>query len=356
MEFAALSRYVPVKGGQIISFAELKGLEPVLLTQELELLNTNENRAYAERLGKDGLLVVPIHRVLGKKNFKNRNSFPRRILFEMTNRCNVLCRMCPQQALTRKREDMSGELYRRVLDEINEHGLDHLALYNIGESLLHPEFKENVRHLEGKENCGSIWISTNGHLFDEDIARFLLDSPVDYINYSLHAVTEETYKTVSPLGNFELVKKNLERFCELKGSHNLPRKPFMRCQMIDQEVTSHEISAFIKENYARCEIVSVNLLEYGYLEHNEYAFNQRQRKPLTICPRIDRNDAFIFSNGEVMPCDSAFNGEISLGNVKEKSLYEIWTGEKRKNLLELNESGRMNKIDFCRTSCTDYDI
>jgi radical SAM protein with 4Fe4S-binding SPASM domain len=97
------------------------------------------------------------------------------------------------------------------------------------------------------------------------------------------------------------------------------------------------------------------MLEYVNLENNQFGFQQRERKPLTNCLRISRNDCFICSNGHVTLCDAAYNGEIDLGDVNKQSLYEIWNGEKRQRVLVLNKQGRMSEIEFC-VSCTDYDI
>ncbi len=160
---------------------------------------------------------------------------------------------------------------------------------------------------------------------------------------------------MAPPGNFDIVQGNLEKFYELKGSDDIPKRPFLHCQMIEQETTKHEVDAFIKKHYKRAEIVSVNMLEYVNMPNNNYGMQQRERKPLESCLRVMRNDCFICSNGHVTLCDAAYNGEIYLGSIHEQSLYDIWNGEKRKKILELNESGRMSEIEFCR-NCTDYDI
>jgi radical SAM protein with 4Fe4S-binding SPASM domain len=251
--------------------------------------------------------------------------------------------------------EMPAEIYNKVLDEIDSHGIEGIWLYHLGEPLLHSEFRKIIRHVNTKENLGVIWLSTNGRYFTEENIRLVLNSHIDYINFSAHAVTEETYNTVAPPGNFEIVQANLEKFYELKGITNLPRKPFLHCQMIEQETTKHEVDAFIRRHYKRAEIVSINMLEYVNLPNNTFGFKQRERKPLTSCTRVSRYDCFIFSNGHVTLCDAAYNAEIYLGSIHEQSLYDIWNGERRKRILELNEQGKMSEIEFCR-SCTDYDI
>ncbi len=355
MEFTDLSRYLPVSNGTVLPFSALRTLPPVRMTQDLEIVDEPENLAYAEDLARAGNAVVPIRRVPPFARYLDRQDFPRRILFEMTSNCNFRCRMCPQLNLKRPRMDMAGELYRKVVDEIDKHGIEGMWLYHLGESLLHPEFRDNLKHVSTKKNLGVLWMSTNGQHFDESNIRCVLDSNLDYINFSMHAVTAETYQSVAKQGDFHTVSGNLERFYELKGSGGLPRKPFLHCQMIEQETTRHEVDAFILKHYRRAEIVSINMLEYVNLPNNAFGMQQRERKPLAACTRVGRNDCFICSNGHVTLCDAAYNGEILLGDVNRQSLHDIWRGDERRRILELNRQGRMGEIEFCR-NCTDHDI
>lgn len=356
MQYVDLSRYIEVKNPAVIPpFNELRNMKPVIVTHDLRLVDEDENINYAKSLAAKGITVVPILRQPPHTKFTDRMFFPRRILLEMTSRCNLLCKMCPQQNLTRPRMDMPGKLYRKLIDDIDSYGVEGIWLFNIGEPLLHPEFYENIRHISTKKNLGVIWLSTNGRDFTEEHIKAVLNSNIDYINISVHAVSEETYNTVVPPGNFKTVQANLEKFYELKGISNLPRKPFFHCQMIEQETTKHEIDAFIEKHYYRADVVSINILEYVGIKNNLPASRERERKPLTSCNRVTRNDCFIFSNGDVTLCDTAFNAEIYLGNIHKQSLYEIWNGEKRKNILMLNEQGKMSELDFCR-NCLDYDL
>jgi radical SAM protein with 4Fe4S-binding SPASM domain len=355
MEFTDLSRYFEIRIPLILPFGVLRDMEPLWMTQELKIIEEPDNLVYAENLAAKGITSVPIRKRPPFAKYIDRDSFPRRVIFEMTSRCNFMCRMCPQQNLKRPRMDMEGALYRKIIDEIDEYGIEGLWLYHLGESLLHPEFRKNIEHISTKNNLGVIWMSTNGQYFTEENIRCVLDSNIDYINFSAHAVTEKTYKTVSSQGDFTTIQANLKKFYKLKGADNLPRKPFMHCQMIEQETTKYEVDAFLEKHYKRADIVSINMLEYVNLPKNKYGFRQRERKPLTTCQRVSRNDCFICSNGDVTICDAAYNGEIYLGNIGESSLFDIWNSDMRKKILDLNQQGRMSEIDFCK-ACTDYDI
>jgi len=356
MELIDLSRYAGIKSSCAIPpFDEIRQSPPIQFTQTLDLVETKENVARVDHAIRQGWRVVRVQRIPADDRFLNRSSFPRRILFEMTSNCNYNCRMCPQVNLKRPRMHMETELYKRGLDEISLHGVEGLWLYHLGESILHPSFREILNHVSEKRSLGIVWMSTNGRYFNESIARAVMESSVDYVNYSAHGVTQEAYESVIPMGNFSVVQENLERFYRMKGQPNKRKKPFIHTQMIEQETTRHEVDPFIARHIERADLVSINMLEYVNLPGNQYGLQQRVRSPLRSCLRVQRNDCFICSNGSVTLCDAAYNGELYLGDIHSQTIHEIWNGDKRKKILGLNSSGCMNEIEFCRT-CTDYDI
>lgn len=353
MEFISTSRYFDFENSTILKFDSLKVLKPLRVNQNLEIIECEENKDIIEKVISEQLQVVPIRRISEDSAYADRIEFPRRVLFEMTSRCNYLCKMCPQNNLKRPKMDMDKSVYMRVLDELDQHGIEGIWLYHLGESILHPDFKEIIERVKQKKNLGMIWMSTNGELFTDEYAKTVLNSNIDFINYSMHAVSAEVYHKVTSK-DFEVVHNNLYHLYELKKMLGL-KKPFIHCQMIDQAETHHEIDAFIKEHYDKADIVSINMLEYANLPNNAYGLSARTRDPLKSCTRVSRNDCFICSNGAVTLCDAAYNGEIDLGNINEMTLFEIWNGEKRLEILEKNKCGAMSDYEFCRR-CTDYDI
>ncbi len=355
MEFINLSRYFTVEKPQIKAFSELRDMEPLLVDQDVQIIKEKRNLNYANSLAQSGYKVVKIRKMHSHNLYMHRIDFPRRIIAEMTSKCNFLCRMCPQQELRRPKMHMDAGVYMALFDEIERYGVEGCWLYHLGESLLHPDFEKIIQNISTKKNLGTIWLSTNGQYFTRDKIETILASNITYINFSLHATTAKTYNKVAPQGDYQTVRHNLDTFLSLKG-FNLPQKPYLHLQMIEQEPTSDEVDDFIREFHKIAEILSVNMLEYVNLPNNQmYGETQRQRKPLKSCDRASRGDCFVFSNGTVTLCDAAYNAEICIGNIFENSLYEIWNSAERMRILELNRTGHMDTLDFCRY-CTDYDI
>lgn len=353
MEFIKTNKYLKGHFNRRIDFNELKVLEKIKVNQSLALSTEKRNISLLKKYGKMRLKVIPIRR-FSKKDWSRRIEFPNRVLLELTSRCNMNCRMCPRQNLKRPQIDFEKELYLKVVNELDKYGLEQLSLFNLGEPILHPHWKEIVNYVCLKNNLGTIWLSTNGLAFNEDCINFVLNSGINFLNYSLLGTNEEVFGYVSSKECYKKVRNHLEIL--IKKKLELGKGPIIRIQMINQGGAKDNINEFIETFYSTGEIVSIDFLEYVNLPNNKEGVQQRQR-PLIVekCNRLSRGDCFIVSNGDVQPCDATYNSEILLGNIKEKTVYECWNSKTRKLMIELNNKGELYKIDHCK-KCTDFDL
>lgn len=350
----------PLPSSKPIDFAELRVAPKVKVDMDLRPIRDEENLALLDKLAGEGNRVVNIAKQNTRTPYLDRTDFPRRVQLEMTSQCNVLCRMCPRNHLLRPTEHMPTETYIRVLEELSAEGVEAVSFYFLGESLLHPEFRRLVRHAQGLDGLGYTWVSTNGHLLNRSNMEFIMSSGMHFLNFSLHAVSEEVYRTIVPKGDFNRVLKNFKRLAEF-NSTRLLEPPYVHLQMIEQETTRGEVNAFIETHYREVEVVSVSMLEYVGLPDNQFGTAQRKRRNQGHCTRVARNDCIICSDGSVTICDGSYNGKeehvgiLNLGNINKESLREIWNNDRRRTILELEAAGRLTEIEHCRT-CTDYDI
>lgn len=164
----------------------------IIATDELELIRGGDLVRSAREQGQ---ALVPLRRA---SYIKETVNFPKRVILEVTSRCNATCTMCPRNAFTRVKQHMDTELCKRVITELSEVGISGLWLFNLGESLLHPDFFEILDHCRSVGNLGTIWLSTNGTIMQEKMRERILDKPVDILNYSVNSMSAEEFKKVSP--------------------------------------------------------------------------------------------------------------------------------------------------------------
>ena len=105
---------------------------------------------------------------------------------EITNHCNLCCKICDRKALFQKRrpEHMSMEMFTGIIDEVARLKVPNLLMNFYGESMMHPKFFEMLDYVTKKKLYPSI--ITNGmKLTDENIDK-LLNSCMDRIEISFH--------------------------------------------------------------------------------------------------------------------------------------------------------------------------
>lgn len=336
-------------------YSEIKRLEPIIVNDSLMLSTETENVALLSDYIKKNYLLVPIRRKNNNKQIQKKH-FPSRILLEITSKCNLKCTMCPRNFLKRPEIHMPKEIVFRCIDEIDHFGVEGLWLYNLGEFSLHPDFKEILNYCQTKKRLGSIWISTNGQELTDEIMDLLINSNITFLNYSLNAMSSQSYNLISPNGNYGRLVSNLEKLIAKKEQYKkVGSTPYVRIQMIDQPQVFPEIDTFISEYSKKSEILSINLLEgfsQNVPQNIDYA-KQREREVIKYCNRIQRGDCFIFSNGEVSFCDTDFNGVNSLGNIFSSSIQEVWSNFER--IEEINLEGRIEELPLCK-NCLDWDL
>lgn len=112
---------------------------------------------------------------------------------ELTNNCNLNCKMCSYKKLHTKTGYMQRSMFESYVDQLSAMDIDILYLHFGGESLLHPEFESFLKYSINKRNQGGIkmvsWVD-NGMLFNQKIADLVVDLKVDSVSFSIDGVGE----------------------------------------------------------------------------------------------------------------------------------------------------------------------
>lgn len=273
--------------------------------------------------------------------------------------------------MTRAKEHMEFETFKKIISDIKEFKPT-ISLHHSGESFLHNELMDFIKY--AKENGLEVVMTTNGTLIDKDNWA-ILNSGIDILNISFAGVDEEDYALIRQKNEYEKVKQNTIYIAARKVEKNV--KMNIMVNIVQTQNNEDRITKF-KEFYESLEgindVLIRNLMDWhGEVDveglalekkkgHNKYVmaawrrmhrifykingkqdhFNKGQ-----ICPSLYYS-AGILSNGVVVPCCYDFNGDINLGNIKEKSFMEIWNGEKMEELRGiLSSEKRTAKHPIC---------
>jgi radical SAM protein with 4Fe4S-binding SPASM domain len=295
---------------------------------------------------------------------------PRELYLEVTNRCNLRCRTCPQFfGMEERFHDLTWERFLTITDQFPE--MQRVVLHGIGEPLLNPDLVRMIRHLKGRG--AYVLFNTNGLLLRGRKARDLAGSGLDELRVSIDGSTPETYLSVRGVDGFDRILGNLRRFSALKRElrvetprvslwltgmkttiRDLPHLVGVAAENGINEVYLQRLvysgrglatqaeSIFgaadaddevaVTEAMRRAEELGVALHGSGELSPPDLVRDRAlDAAPWRACHRPWRL-MYITANGNVLPCCIApFTGapyaQLIMGNIERQSVDEVWNGE-----------------------------
>jgi len=266
--------------------------------------------------------------------------FPLHLDIESTNACNLKCPMCGRNWMKEKIGYLDWQLFKKIIDQGAKYHLPSVKLNYRGEPLLHSELAKMVRYAKEK-GILEVQFNTNGLLLDGKKAEELIEAGIDRIIFSFDAASKETYEKIRKGSNYEKVVANIKNLVKRRDEKGLKR-PLIRVQMVKMKENEKEVEDFVRFWIPIANRVAVST------KRDIGGGNQKKIEHF-ICPQIWQR-LMICWDGAVRMCCGDWQGEINLGNIKEKSIYEIWHSEKLERIRKIHSEGNFDKMPVC-ASC-----
>lgn len=267
---------------------------------------------------------------------------PNKLLqIETINVCNAKCKFCAVPKMKKLRSPMETELFNKIIDDAAEYKeFNHIMPFLNGEPLLDKKLCERISYINEKMPDAAVSFFSNGTLLDYEKAKELSKVKITAVNFSINAVTDNGRKKVmgvelSPTIDNILAYKKL-------------------CPSVDVGVSAILDTAYItpKEMEEFSRFWGEKRVRFNFFFNGNWAGKTRDTcNTEGACTRPD-GVMTILSDGTVALCCYDLEGEVSFGNVKDKSLKEIWTCEELERYRFLNDAGRRAELKLCGTCTT----
>jgi radical SAM protein with 4Fe4S-binding SPASM domain len=208
--------------------------------------------------------------------------------------------------------------YKKIVDELEDMGVNHLSLFGFGEPLLDRELEQKIRYATAKRMM--TYITTNASLLDYHRACSLIDAGLKNIRFSVHGITEKTYKKVHKKILWDDVIRNISDFVTINWFENAQITTHVTCLAMNNENPSEVVEYWKKKGIDHVEV---------WKPHNwGGAKDYRKVNPrLKTCGRPTSGPIQIQADGNLIPCCFLTNGEVIYGNTHKKTIREILQGE-----------------------------
>lgn len=156
------------------------------------------------------------------------DSYPRRLVFELTNSCNLNCVMCGRNAADFKPTFFDMEVFHSfepLMDTVEE-----VTLMGWGEPTVHPQFRQMLeiinRHSARKYFCSN---GMNLH----KIRQAIFDCNVDVFAVSLDGATDETNGRIRRGSSIHFITEQLKEIVKIRNQsgRKYPWINFIFCAM-----------------------------------------------------------------------------------------------------------------------------
>ena len=294
---------------------------------------------------------------------------PAELYLEVTNRCNLKCRMCPQfWGMPEPDADLDLTQVLAIIEQLPR--LDRVVLHGVGESVLNPALPDIVSAV--KARGAYTLMNSNGTILTRRRVEGLVTSGLDELRVSIDAASPETYEHVRGANALHKLVRNLGVVQEVRAAHG-SESPRLSLWVMGLQESLHELpkvvelAAEVKVNEVYLQRLVTSDRGIARSDNSLYGADSSALDPLVEAHRlatelgvelkgsgnttgeasvqlVDESAPwrgcrrpwslmYVTANGNALPCCiSVFTDtpheELILGNVFETSVDEVWNGEK----------------------------
>ncbi|MBI3032846.1 radical SAM protein [Candidatus Woesearchaeota archaeon] len=327
-------------------------------------------------LGKKNIAVETVRRLLYLVP-----ELPSYVQIEITNDCNLSCKMCPREVLNVKFVSMPLEKYKLYIDKIAAVGVEQISLTGWGEPLVHPHLIECLSYAKSKGLITKF--TTNGVLIRKDVVEPIIATGVDEITFSIDSINMDPKNDWAHLNKVAL--KRIEDFIRLRKEKN-QQNPKIILQTMLQKNHSEDIFDVIKwAGKTGCDAVNLGRLNLSFdpnldrpnLEEEKFILDKAESLGTEYNIQVDCVQGGMFSgiarfaykklkkylhrggktclktydycyinvHGKVTPCCLLPNTEM--GDLNTGELHDIWNNDAFKSFRE-HETAFCGSCDVMR--------
>jgi radical SAM protein with 4Fe4S-binding SPASM domain len=284
------------------------------------------------------------------------HAFPPQLVIENTSYCNLKCVHCSHREMIREQRHMDRDLFNKIVEEVGRESPNcEIWPTFYGEAvILGEELWDRIDYAD-KVGCKNLVLNSNGTLLDrfETIDR-ILKSPLRRFILSLDGLSKETFEYIREKAKWDEIYPAVENLCRERTRRGLTY-PVIIAQFSVMKENVHEAEAF--RSYWRergAEVKLRPMLEWtatGTVRSDTIDHFSDFR---IACP-WGNNTMAIHQDGSVVSCAVDYEGMFKAGNVRDRSVKELWAilGEK---LRKPHREHRWKDMPNICKGCGDWQV
>jgi radical SAM protein with 4Fe4S-binding SPASM domain len=288
------------------------------------------------------------------KKYSIKAVYPNNLMIEVTNACNLSCKMCYHKNMKRKIGFMTENLFTKVIDQAVALGIENVGLYTVGEAFLHPKIFDFIK-IAKQKGVKYVYVTTNGNVLNEEEVKKIIDSGLDSIKFSIDAASKEIYEEVKTgakwkklMGVLMALKKiRNKRKSSLRvfGSFVITDKSFkdlFKYKKVFNGLVDETLFVFIGNQGGQVEVNSLLPREIKK-EMDNLILSKKDWQPCSLLWK-----RFVVNyDGKLTICCVDFDAKMVYGDINESTLKECWNNEKMQRFRRIHRGKKFNILPLC---------
>ena len=281
--------------------------------------------------------------------------FPLFVRLEAQFKCNSNCALCVHGHEELKSEIayddyMHFDSFKRLVDECVNNNCPSIGLSFINEPLMDPDFLDRLNYVT-EAGIMDVHLNSNAMLLTPDFVESILDSGVTRVCFSIDASTKETFMKMRPNLDYDVVVANIKNFIATRNARG-QQLPLVRVSFLLNDINNHELDDFKETWIEDADYVSVQRYVPISINPKDDLYHAIDKAPVAGKQNCSYPWESLFVHGDsvVVPCAAHRSRFISVGNVKENTLYDIWHSTAMQDLREALRTGNLANTRLC-SSC-----
>ncbi len=312
-----------------------------------------------------------------------RNKTPSVFNIETTNYCNMTCIMCPRtELMTRKNIWIEDATFLKVIDQVQPHSTEDMEnfwsfveneynsnsdepsentfyfrvvsrcviLHGYGEPLLDKNIVSRIKV------CSDRGIPTYFSCVPANLtverAEEVMEAGLSVFKFSIDSLDDEWQKKIrGKQNNFDASYQTVLDIIDLKKTkgYDTLLVPCM-IALSDAQENREMHNQFMELWKGKDVFAYIKSQDNRWLYEEDEEMENRSHYGAQYC-EYPWTSLTVMADGSVVPCTQDYDTEVVLGDVKEKTLEDIWDDEAFENLRRMHITGEFPPGHKCQERC-----
>ena len=276
---------------------------------------------------------------------------PPRVQIQTQSGCNGRCVFCPNEATLKSgmpHGKMKPELFEKIIDDLAKTPPRRISLYLMNEPMLDKRLPDFVRYTTERVPSATTLVTSNGTYLRPDRTEALIDAGLKRLKVSLQSLDSGRNKAIMGYGS-EKVIDNILAVRRIIDENRAKKFDFRVSWLSRDNRKEVEERAFLE--------IPRHSLSHGPRERGGNIArpgltSPRNARCATTAIRPSREMCILF-NGDAVLCCVDWYRTVTLGNVGEQSVQEIWHSPRLEEIRHALRDGCNDcKPEIC-VNCTE---